>query len=331
MSQELLILLPQDLEIYSEKIPKEILFLIFSYLDKKTILFSLNGINKSFYNFCNLNSYWRESLNKFQLLITPKNKINNHFIETINFNKNFKQIYAILNHYLYCKKIENELIYKDYKNCINNIDSVKIALLGHGGSGKSTLIIQFIQEIFLNIYDPTIEDTYRKIINFNNKEIVLDIIDTAGCEEYNILKCSSIKPSDCFIYVMDIDNLKSSLETFQINLQQIYTLKEDFNIPLIICVMKIDLIKDLFELNYLKNKIIDFIDKNCIENYKILFIDGHDVGQVKSVFNTLLNIYFNFVNVYKYKKEELTKLMKELKKNNNPNDYSKIITKYLSP
>lgn len=40
----------------------------------------------------------------------------------------------------------------------------KIVVVGAGGVGKSCFTVQFIQGIFLESYDPTIEDSYRKMI-----------------------------------------------------------------------------------------------------------------------------------------------------------------------
>jgi GTPase SAR1 family protein len=39
---------------------------------------------------------------------------------------------------------------------------LKIVILGSGGVGKSALVVQFIQNHFVEHYDPTIEDAYRK-------------------------------------------------------------------------------------------------------------------------------------------------------------------------
>ncbi|XP_078665368.1 circularly permutated Ras protein 1-like [Branchiostoma floridae x Branchiostoma belcheri] len=44
----------------------------------------------------------------------------------------------------------------------------KLAMLGAGGVGKSSLCVRFVQGDFIEDYDPTIEDSYRKLITVDN-------------------------------------------------------------------------------------------------------------------------------------------------------------------
>jgi Ras homolog enriched in brain len=46
--------------------------------------------------------------------------------------------------------------------------------------GKSSLVIQFIENHFVESYYPTIESTFSKTINLNGTNYDCDIIDTAG-------------------------------------------------------------------------------------------------------------------------------------------------------
>ncbi|CAD1475463.1 unnamed protein product [Heterotrigona itama] len=58
----------------------------------------------------------------------------------------------------------------------------KIVVLGSGGVGKSALTVQFVQGIFVEKYDPTIEDSYRKQVEVDGQQCMLEILDTAGTE-----------------------------------------------------------------------------------------------------------------------------------------------------
>lgn len=77
----------------------------------------------------------------------------------------------------------------------------KLVVLGSGGVGKSALTVQFVQGIFVEKYDPTIEDSYRKKVEVDNEQCILEILDTAGtvgpgqsCHYYcrnNLLQCET--------------------------------------------------------------------------------------------------------------------------------------------
>ena len=58
----------------------------------------------------------------------------------------------------------------------------KLVVVGGGGVGKSAITIQLIQSHFVDEYDPTIEDSYRKQCVVDGQQVILDILDTAGQE-----------------------------------------------------------------------------------------------------------------------------------------------------
>mmetsp|Transcript_15749 Transcript_15749/g.26798 ORF Transcript_15749/g.26798 Transcript_15749/m.26798 type:complete len:194 (-) Transcript_15749:190-771(-) len=60
----------------------------------------------------------------------------------------------------------------------------KVIVVGAGGAGKSALTQRFMYGNFVEEYEPTTADSYRKIIEVDNEKCQLDILDTAGQEEY---------------------------------------------------------------------------------------------------------------------------------------------------
>lgn len=73
----------------------------------------------------------------------------------------------------------------------------KIVLLGGGGVGKSALTVSFVQGFFLDVYDPTIEDSYRKQVSVDDKVVLIDLLDTAGQEEVLSFSSTLRRPALC--------------------------------------------------------------------------------------------------------------------------------------
>ena len=60
----------------------------------------------------------------------------------------------------------------------------KVIMVGGGGVGKSALTLQYMYGDFVEEYDPTKADSYRKKVSLDGEECQVDILDTAGQEEY---------------------------------------------------------------------------------------------------------------------------------------------------
>eukprot|EP00003_Mantamonas_plastica_P023777 TRINITY_DN4319_c0_g2_i3.p1 TRINITY_DN4319_c0_g2~~TRINITY_DN4319_c0_g2_i3.p1 ORF type:complete len:188 (+),score=50.10 TRINITY_DN4319_c0_g2_i3:283-846(+) len=61
----------------------------------------------------------------------------------------------------------------------------KIAVLGFRGVGKSSVTIQFVENHFVDGYNPTIENSFHKTIKRKGSEFDTEILDTAGLDEYS--------------------------------------------------------------------------------------------------------------------------------------------------
>ena len=77
----------------------------------------------------------------------------------------------------------------------------KLVVMGTGGVGKSALILQFVSGQFPKQYDPTIEDFYTKKIDVDGSAILLEILDTAGQDEYSAMRDQYILSGEAFILV----------------------------------------------------------------------------------------------------------------------------------
>ncbi|OUC41481.1 Ras family protein, partial [Trichinella nativa] len=116
----------------------------------------------------------------------------------------------------------------------------KVVVLGSGGVGKSALTVQFVSNTFIEKYDPTIEDFYRKEIEVEGQPCVLEILDTAGTEQFASMRDLYIKNGQGFVIVYSI----SSQQTFhdiKVLRDQILRVKGVDQVPILLVGNKSDL------------------------------------------------------------------------------------------
>ncbi|XP_025785196.1 GTP-binding protein Rheb [Puma concolor] len=76
-------------------------------------------------------------------------------------------------------------------------------------TGKSSLTIQFVEGQFVDSYDPTIENTFTKLITVNGQEYHLQLVDTAGQDEYSIFPQTYSIDINGYILVYSVTSIKS--------------------------------------------------------------------------------------------------------------------------
>jgi len=116
----------------------------------------------------------------------------------------------------------------------------KLVVVGGGGVGKSALTIQFIQGHFVDDYDPTIEDSYRKQCVIDDEVALLDVLDTAGQEEYHAMREQYMRSGEGFLLVYSITS-RNSFEEINTFYQQILRVKDHDKVPVVIVANKCDL------------------------------------------------------------------------------------------
>jgi len=116
----------------------------------------------------------------------------------------------------------------------------KLVLVGGGGVGKSALTIQLVQNTFIDEYDPTIEDSYRKQVTIDEETCLLDILDTAGQEEYSAMRDQYMRTGQGFLCVYSITN-RGSFEEITSFKEQILRVKDADKVPMVVVGNKLDL------------------------------------------------------------------------------------------
>ncbi|QLL32962.1 hypothetical protein HG536_0D04840 [Torulaspora globosa] len=119
----------------------------------------------------------------------------------------------------------------------------KLVVLGAGGVGKSCLTVQFVQGVYLDTYDPTIEDSYRKTIEIDNKMISLEILDTAGVAQFTAMRELYIKSGMGFLLVYSVTDRQSLQELMDLR-EQVLRIKDMDRVPMVLVGNKADLTEE---------------------------------------------------------------------------------------
>jgi len=118
-----------------------------------------------------------------------------------------------------------------------------ITVLGGGAVGKSAITVQLVSGHFVNIYDPTIEDSYRTSLSVDGEIISLNILDTAGQEEYAALRDQYMRTGQGYVIVYSIVSLTTFIEanSFREHLYRVLDKEYSDHIPIVLLGNKCDL------------------------------------------------------------------------------------------
>lgn len=118
---------------------------------------------------------------------------------------------------------------------------IPIVVLGGGAVGKSCITIQYIQGHFVDKYDATIEDVYRKPVDVDGHPAVLTIVDTAGQDAFGTMREQYMRRGQGFILVYSITDSESFQQLKRIYAQLRRTKGEGQPMACIIVGNKVDL------------------------------------------------------------------------------------------
>jgi len=116
----------------------------------------------------------------------------------------------------------------------------KLVVVGGGAVGKSALTIQFMKSKFIDEYDPTIEDSYQKQSIIDDEVVLLDVLDTAGQDEYSAMRETYMRPGEGFLLVYSVTS-RNSFEEIMLFQETILRVKDQDYFPIILVGNKCDL------------------------------------------------------------------------------------------
>uniref|UniRef100_A0A9J8B1Q8 GTP-binding protein Rheb n=1 Tax=Cyprinus carpio carpio TaxID=630221 RepID=A0A9J8B1Q8_CYPCA len=116
----------------------------------------------------------------------------------------------------------------------------KIAVLGYRSVGKSSLTIQFVEGQFVDSYDPTIENTFNKMVSVNGQDFNLQLVDTAGQDEYSIFPQSHSMDIHGYVLVYSVTSMKS-FEVVQVLHDKLLDMVGKIQVPTVLVGNKKDL------------------------------------------------------------------------------------------
>ena len=90
---------------------------------------------------------------------------------------------------------------------------IKLVILGKSLVGKSALTYRFINDQFPKDHDTTIEDQYKVSTQIDGFNCLVEILDTAGQDDYQSMLETWINFGSGFLIVYSIDDVESFVET----------------------------------------------------------------------------------------------------------------------
>lgn len=169
-----------------------------------------------------------------------------------------------------------------YKNSrtASAVETLNVAVLGAGHVGKSALTLRFVRDFFVQDWDPTIEDAYRKNLPVGDRTVQLEILDTAGQDDFESLRPQWMMERDAYVFVFALDQGDSLRE-----LDPFYELHRQINetkrVPIVLCGTKSDIVK----LEPKKRQVSEAVARETAERFGAKYIEtsafnGENVEEV---------------------------------------------------
>ncbi|EEB09858.1 GTP-binding protein rheb, putative [Pediculus humanus corporis] len=157
----------------------------------------------------------------------------------------------------------------------------KIAIMGYRSVGKSSLTLQFVEGQFVDSYDPTIENTFTKLFRVHSQDYEVNLVDTAGQDEYSIFPAQYSMDIHGYVLVYSITSAKS-FEVIQVIYDKLLDMTGKVKVPIVLVGNKTDL--------HMERMISSEAGKRLADSWKASFLEtsAKKNESVADIFHTLL-------------------------------------------
>ncbi|EFC41788.1 ras family small GTPase [Naegleria gruberi] len=177
----------------------------------------------------------------------------------------------------------------------------KFCVSGPANTGKTCLTTKYITGEFPQVTDPTIEDSYRKMIRVDEYSHLLDILDTAGQEEYKAMRDGYIATSQAFVITASLDLIPTECtQYYEELLAQIISIKDWKGVgcyhPMVFVVNKSDLEQEERKSTFeeWKTFLNSVIERYGIMNSEIIETSAKSNINVSKIFELGIRMFLHF-------------------------------------
>ncbi|EGD81385.1 hypothetical protein PTSG_02104 [Salpingoeca rosetta] len=142
---------------------------------------------------------------------------------------------------------------------------MKIVLIGSGGVGKSCIALRYLKDRFVEEYDPTIEESYSTTIELDGHTVPLELVDTAGQEEFKSFRDATLDFGEAFIIVFSITDDASYKEATKLVTKVEKLFMDEDVTPILLVGNKCDL-KD-------RRKVEEAVARGFCEQHNITYME----------------------------------------------------------
>lgn len=153
--------------------------------------------------------------------------------------------------------------------------------MGVGGVGKSAITNRFVIGRWVEKYDPTVEESYQTTIDIDGKALQVEILDTAGQDEYTPLRETFMHTGDGFLLVYSIVDDQTLEELREIR-EQILRVHRDRKVPMVVVGNKADAKKDRAVSKEEGKALADEFGASFLE------VSAKENSKIKDAFETLV-------------------------------------------